>query len=183
MYAKVNKIDVKPEFLLIYFYNQTALRDTSLKFYKKKVIMFQIKSLISRNYFRWCKGFLLLALYPINNIKMKRVAVPVVKGQLSEHFGQCNHYEIFEIDNGNVKSEELEIPPKEDITKLPEWAAGEGITDIIAYKIDKRIITLFTPFRINLFVGIPINSPRNLIDDYINGRLKSDETIISEIMD
>jgi len=113
---------------------------------------------------------------------MKRVAVPVVKGQLSEYFGQCNHYEIFEIDEGNVKSEEIEIPPKEDITKLPEWAASEGITDIIAYKIDKRIITLFAPFRINLFVGIPISSPRNLIVDYINGKLKSDEKIISEIM-
>jgi len=113
---------------------------------------------------------------------MKRVAIPVIKGQLSEYFGQCNHYEIFEIDNGNVKSEELEIPPKEDITKLPEWAANEGITDIIVYKINKRIITLFTPFRINLFVGIPISTPRNLIEDYINGRLKSDEKIISEIM-
>ena len=113
---------------------------------------------------------------------MKRVAVPVVKGQLSEYFGQCNHYEIFDIDEGNVKSEEIEIPPKEDVTKLPEWAASEGITDIIAYKIDKRIINLFTPFRINLFVGIPISSPRNLIEDYKNGKLKSDEIIISEIM-
>jgi len=113
---------------------------------------------------------------------MKRVAVPVVKGHLSEYFGQCSHYEIYEIDGENVKSEEIEIPPKEDITKLPEWAASEGITDIIAYKINKRIITLFTSFRINLFVGIPINTPRNLIEDYINGRLKSDEKIISEIM-
>ncbi len=113
---------------------------------------------------------------------MKRVAIPVVNGQLSQYFGQCHHYEIFEIDEGIVKSEEIEIPPKEDITKLPEWAASERITDIIAYKIDKRIIRLFTPFRISLFVGIPINNPRNLIEDYIKGRLKSDEKIISEIL-
>jgi predicted Fe-Mo cluster-binding NifX family protein len=113
---------------------------------------------------------------------MKRVAIPVVKGLLSEYFGQCNHYEIFELDGSNVKSEELEMPPKEDITKLPEWAANEGITDIIVYKIDKRIIKMFTNFRINLFVGIPINTPRNLIDDYISGRLKSDEKIISQII-
>jgi predicted Fe-Mo cluster-binding NifX family protein len=113
---------------------------------------------------------------------MKRVAIPVVKGLLSEYFGQCNHYEIFELDGSNVRSEELEVPPKDEITKLPEWAASEGITDIIAYKIDKRIIKMFTSFRINLFVGIPINTPRNLIEDYINGRLKSDEKIISQII-
>ena len=113
---------------------------------------------------------------------MKRVAVPVVKGHLSEYFGQCNHYKIYEIDGENVKSKEIKTPPKGDITKLPEWAASKRITDIIAYKIDKRIITLFTSFRINLFVGIPINFPRNLIEDYINGNLISDEKIISEIM-
>jgi predicted Fe-Mo cluster-binding NifX family protein len=113
---------------------------------------------------------------------MKRVAIPVVGGQLSEYFGQCNHYEIFEIDNGNAISEKIQIPPKEYVTKLPEWASAEGITDIIVYKIDKRIITLFAPLRINLFVGIPVNTPRNLIEDYLNGKLKSDEGIISEIM-
>lgn len=113
---------------------------------------------------------------------MKRVAIPVIKGQLSEYFGQCNHYEIFEIDKGVLKSERLEIPPKEDITKLPEWAVSKGITDIITYKIDKHIINLFAPLKINLFIGVPIDSPSNLTKDYINGSLKSDETIISKII-
>jgi len=113
---------------------------------------------------------------------MKRVAIPVIRGRLSEYFGQCDNYEIFEIDDGNVISKEIEIPPKEYVTKLPEWASEEGITDIIVYKIDKHIITLFAPLRINLFVGIPVDTPRNIIEDYINGRLKSDEGIISEIM-
>lgn len=111
---------------------------------------------------------------------MKRVAVPVSGGR--KYFGQCDHYEIFEIDEGNVISEKAEIPPKKYAEKLPEWASEKGITDIIVYRIDKRIITLFAPLRINLFVGIPLNTPRNLIDDYIDGKLKSDERIISEIM-
>jgi len=113
---------------------------------------------------------------------MKRVAIPVVGGQLSEYFGQCDHYEIFEIDEGNVICEKEKIPPEKYAEKLPEWSSAEGITDIIVYRIDKKIITLFAPLRINLFVGIPVNTPRNLIDDYIDGKLKSDERIISEIM-
>lgn len=113
---------------------------------------------------------------------MKRVAIPIVNGRLSEYFAQCNHYEIFELDGTIVKSEELEVPPKDEITKLPEWAADKGITDIIVFKIDKQIIKMFASYRINLFVGIPINTSRNLIDDYINGRLKSDEKIILQII-
>ncbi|MBN2275856.1 MAG: hypothetical protein JXK95_16125 [Bacteroidales bacterium] len=113
---------------------------------------------------------------------MKRIAIPVVKSQLSEYFGHCNHYKIFEIDEGIVKSEQLEVPPKEDIKKLPEWAVSKGITDIITYKIDKHIINLFAPLKINLFIGVPIGTPGKLIKDYINGKLKSDETIISKII-
>jgi predicted Fe-Mo cluster-binding NifX family protein len=113
---------------------------------------------------------------------MKKVAIPVTNDQLSEYFEQCDYYEIFHIGRENTQSEQIEKPPGEDITKLPGWAAGIGITDIIAYKIDKRIITLFTSFRINLFVGIPVNTPQRLMKDYMSGKLMSDEKIINEIM-
>ncbi|MFA9392903.1 MAG: NifB/NifX family molybdenum-iron cluster-binding protein [Prolixibacteraceae bacterium] len=119
----------------------------------------------------------------MNSTKIKRVAIPVFNGKLSEYFGQCSQYEIVEIENDHVKSRVVVIPPTKDITQLPEWAANQKITDIITYKIDKRIIHLFTPFRINLFVGITIDAPRQLIKDYINGKLKSDQLIIAEIIE
>ncbi len=114
---------------------------------------------------------------------MNRVAIPVFEGQLSEYFGQCDHYEIFEIDDATVKNIVSEVPPGEYVTKLPEWASIEKITDIIVYRIEKSIINLFAPLKINLFVGVHINTPGNLIEDYINGMLKLDEGIISEIVD
>jgi len=112
---------------------------------------------------------------------MKRVAIPVVKEKLSENFGQCNYYKIFEIDDGNIKSDSIEVPPDQDIINLPAWAAQQGITDVIVHKIDKRIISLFAGNKINLFVGVAVNSPGILIKDYLNGNLMSDEKIIKEI--
>ena len=96
---------------------------------------------------------------------MKRVAIPVTNGLLSEYFEQCDYYKIFDVEGRNIRSKKIETPPGKELTKLPEWAAGMGITDIIAYKIDKSIITSFTSFSINLFVGIPVNSPQNLIKE------------------
>ncbi len=111
---------------------------------------------------------------------MKRVAIPVIKGKLSEYFEKCHYCEIFEIDGDNVKSNEIEVPPS-DITQLPEWAVKQGITDFIVYKIDKNIIKLFTKEKINIFIGIRIDSPEKLVEAYVNGTLKSDEKVISEI--
>ena len=111
---------------------------------------------------------------------MKRVAIPVIKGRLSEHFEECSYCEIFEIDGDNVKSNEIEVPPS-DISQLPDWAIKEGITDFIVYKVDKDIINLFTKEKINLFIGINPDSPEKLIEAYVNGTLRSDEKVISEI--
>ncbi|MBN1984692.1 MAG: hypothetical protein JW761_00245 [Prolixibacteraceae bacterium] len=114
---------------------------------------------------------------------MKKIAIPVSNGKLSEYLEKCDYLQIFNIGSENSLSEKIEKPVCTDITKLPEWAAGEGITDVIAFKTDKRIICLFALFRINLFVGIPPETPLALLKDYINGKLMSDERIINEIME
>lgn len=113
---------------------------------------------------------------------MQRIAIPILNGKLSESFGQCSHYEIFEIDNKQIKSNVVKIPNVKNISELPEWASKQGISDIITYKIDKQIINLFIKLKINLFVGIPIKATHVLIEDYLNGNLKSDSNIISNII-
>lgn len=112
---------------------------------------------------------------------MKKVAIPVCNGKLSEYPESCNHYEVFSIADGRVKSQEIETVPERNPDHLPEWAFNKGITDIIFFKAHKKLIYLFAPYRINLFIGIPINTPQKLIEAYIKGNLKSDENIISAI--
>lgn len=112
---------------------------------------------------------------------MKRVAIPVVKDKLSEYFGQCNYYRIYNVDNGKIISDSTEISPDQDIMSLPQWVSSQNISDVIVHKIDKQIITLFAGMKIDLFVGVAINSPAILIEDYLNGNLKSNEQIIKEI--
>ncbi|NQU88595.1 MAG: hypothetical protein HQ541_22850 [Mariniphaga sp.] len=112
---------------------------------------------------------------------MKKIAIPVIEGKLSQYFGQCSHYLIYEIEGDEIVKTELEIPVSYDLSEIPEWAAKQGITDIITYKIDQQIISKFINNKINLFIGVPFDTPQNLIDDYLNGRLISDEKIIKEI--
>lgn len=112
---------------------------------------------------------------------MKRVAIPIINERLSEFFGECNHYEIFEIEKSISKRKTAQMPSGIAAKDLPLWLEKQGITDVIAYKVNREIITLFASKKVNLFVGIRIDSPEKLIDDYLNGKLESDKRIIEEI--
>lgn len=112
---------------------------------------------------------------------MKRVAIPIANNLLSEYFGGCNHYEVFEIDK-NIKSKTTaDLPHGIGIAELPGWLENEGITDVIAYKVNREIISLFASKKVNLFVGVPIDTSEKLIESYLIGTLESDKNIIAEL--
>ena len=46
---------------------------------------------------------------------MKRVAIPVTNGQLSEYFGECSEYVVYEMDDHKVRKAVLQIPDNRDI--------------------------------------------------------------------
>ncbi len=114
---------------------------------------------------------------------MKKVAIPINKGKLSEFFGRCSYYKIFEIEGHSILEKDYELPVVNKLDELPAWAFENGITDIITYKIDREIIMLFNQYKINLFVGIPIDTPEQLIGDFLKGQITSNHKIIAEIID
>ncbi|HPE76658.1 MAG TPA: NifB/NifX family molybdenum-iron cluster-binding protein [Draconibacterium sp.] len=112
---------------------------------------------------------------------MKRIAIPIVNNKLSENFGECNYYTIFEVGKKINSTKTTLLPDGIDAENLPHWLKGEGITDVITYKINKQIVNLFVAEKINLFLGIPIETPEKIIDDYLQGKLTSDKRIIAEL--
>ena len=111
----------------------------------------------------------------------RRLAIPVLDDQLSPYFGACNHYMIYEADKGGISRLEIRHPEELSIAELPAWVASYEITDLIANHVDAEIIERFALFKINLFVGIPVDSPVKILDDWLKGRLESDQQIIKQI--
>lgn len=112
---------------------------------------------------------------------MKRVAIPIKNNELSEYFGGCNYYEVFEIEGKTINQSKIELPEISSINELPAWLKSQGVTDVIAYKVDKQIISAFAANKVNLFIGIRQNTTQNLLNDYLNGNLESDKKIIEEL--
>ena len=101
----------------------------------------------------------------------KCIAVPLENGILCAHFGHCQQFAIIETDSSGVSNEVLVTPPPHEPGMLPGWLAEKGVTDVIAGGMGQRAIGLFNQKNINVFVGAPFKSPKELADDLINNTL------------
>ena len=102
---------------------------------------------------------------------MKKIAVPVSNEKLDSHFGHCNQFYIFDIENDKIVNEARLTPPPHEPGLLPKWLGEQAVTDIIAGGIGLRAIDLFKMNKINVYVGAPKNTPRDIIESHINGTL------------
>ena len=104
---------------------------------------------------------------------MTKVAIPIKDNLLSVVFGECNNYIIYEISHKSVVSKRIEIPPKKTLPSLSKWINTYGITDIIVHQMDRVLIDFLATTKVNLFIGVPIDLPENIIVDFLNGTLHS----------
>ena len=111
---------------------------------------------------------------------MRRLVIPVSDGMLSDDFWQCDHYEFYDIEGTHVSRDEFNYKKGNDLYDFLMQLIGHGVTDIIVNRVDNKTIDLFSTHKMNIFVGIPVNTMGNIIKEYINGNLMSDETCIYE---
>ncbi|HNW69420.1 MAG TPA: NifB/NifX family molybdenum-iron cluster-binding protein [Bacteroidales bacterium] len=101
----------------------------------------------------------------------KKIAIPLENGVLCPHFGHCQTFAIVNVEN-NVITEVKEVIPPEHVPGLyPKWVAQFGVTDVIAGGMGQQAIMLFNQQNINAFVGAPVKTPEELVNDFITGKL------------
>jgi predicted Fe-Mo cluster-binding NifX family protein len=101
----------------------------------------------------------------------KRIAIPLENGFLCSHFGHCEQFAIIDAENNKVSDETLVNPPPHEPGLLPGWLAEKGVTDVIAGGMGQRAINLFNQQKINVYVGAPRKSPKELAADLLNNSL------------
>ncbi len=111
--------------------------------------------------------------------KVLKIAIPVVEGHLSAHFGHCEEFAIYDIDveNKNVLNQENAPPPPHEPGVLPAWLSEKKVDIIIAGGMGTRAQELFTEKGIQVIVGAPAEGPDELINAYLNGALAAGENI------
>lgn len=101
----------------------------------------------------------------------KKIAIPMENGVLCAHFGHCQQFAIVDVADG-VITDVKELTPPEHVPGLyPRWVAGFGVTDVIAGGMGQKAIDLFLAQNINAFVGGPMKSAKEIVEDFIADEL------------
>ena len=101
----------------------------------------------------------------------KKIAIPLENGVLCAHFGHCQTFAVVNVENNEI-TEIKEFEPPEHVPGLyPKWVAQFGVTDVIAGGMGQQAIMLFNQQNINAFVGAPVKTAQELVNDYIGNKL------------
>jgi ATP-binding protein involved in chromosome partitioning len=105
---------------------------------------------------------------------MHKIAIPVVEGRLSAHFGHCAEFAIFDVDLETQKiigQETLPAPPHEP-GLLPRWLGEKGVNVIIAGGMGARAQDLFAEQGIAVSTGASGDLPDKIVLSYMNNTLE-----------
>jgi len=108
-----------------------------------------------------------------------RIAIPLVQGKLSLHFGHCDQFAILDIDDKLKKvTNRCDIaPPAHEPGALPRLLSELKVNLIIAGGIGQRARQLFAQKDIDVVIGASSNSPEELVSAYLQDTLETGDNI------
>jgi len=108
-----------------------------------------------------------------------KYAIPVTGGMMSPHFGHCEQFALFDVDEQNkeITGKELVASPGHQPGLLPEWLAEQGVEMVIAGGMGSRAQVLFQQNGIGVVLGALESDPEKAVLGYLEGRLVSGDNI------
>jgi len=108
-----------------------------------------------------------------------RCAIPVTGGMMSPHFGHCEQFALFDIDEQKkeITNKELVSSPGHQPGLLPAWLAEKGVTVVIAGGMGPRAQDIFQQNGISVVLGAMEGDPEKAILSHLDGSLAIGDNI------
>jgi predicted Fe-Mo cluster-binding NifX family protein len=108
-----------------------------------------------------------------------RIAIPVVQGKLSPHFGHCEQFALIDVDPEKKEITGAQTLPAPDHQPglLPRWLHEHGTTVVIAGGMGRRAQDLFAQSGIRVVIGAPSEGPEAVVRAYLDNSLQTGENI------
>lgn len=103
-----------------------------------------------------------------------RFAVPMSDGMVATHFGHCEHFGLFDVDEARMEISRREVvtSPGHQPGLLPVWLAEQGVSVIIASGMGSRAQNLFGENHITVATNVLEGDPEKAILRYLRGTLE-----------
>ena len=108
-----------------------------------------------------------------------KYAIPVSGGVVAMHFGHCEQFALFDVDETEKKvvKKELVSAPEHEPGLFPRWLAEKGASFIIAGGMGSRAQNLFRENNIEVILGTMETDPDKAIQSYLDGSLDTGSNI------
>ncbi len=110
---------------------------------------------------------------------MIKIAVASDNKMITEHFGHCEEFVLFDVNNGEIIKEEKVANPGHRPGFLPNFLGDNGVDVIISGGMGGGAIDIFNERSIEVIVGASGNV-KDAVKRYLRGELKSTGSICHE---
>ena len=112
---------------------------------------------------------------------MMRIAVASEGVNVTEHFGHCEGFIVFDTENGAITREEMVPNPGHRPGFLPNFLADRGVKVIISGGMGGGAIDIFNERDVEVIVGAS-GAARNAVESYLKGELLTTGSVCHEHM-
>ena len=100
-----------------------------------------------------------------------KIGIATDNDQVSGHFGRCDNYTIFEVEDKEIKGKTVIDTPGHQPGMLPGFLNEKGVNIVIAGGMGPRAQDLFRQMNIEPLTGVT-GKVVDVIHDYLNGTLQ-----------
>jgi predicted Fe-Mo cluster-binding NifX family protein len=100
-----------------------------------------------------------------------KIAIPITNNELSSHFGHCESFAIYTVENGIIVKEEKVNPPVHEPGSHPAFLRDLGCSAVITGGMGIKAQQLMQQHGIQVIFGVPNLPLRELINQYLQGKL------------
>ena len=108
-----------------------------------------------------------------------RIAVASEKDMVTEHFGHCENFNIFDIENNEIVKMDSIPNPGHKPGFLPNYLNDLGVNVIISGGMGGGAVQIFTEKSIEIVVGASGNA-QEAVKAFLSGNLKSTGSVCHE---
>lgn len=108
-----------------------------------------------------------------------RIAVSVEAGEISQHFGHCEGFQIIDIENNKLVKEEFMANPGHKPGLLPRLLHERQVNVVIAGGMGGGAVDMFNENCIDVITGAS-GKVANVVDSYLAGTLESSGSVCHE---
>ena len=110
---------------------------------------------------------------------MMKIAVASEKEMVTEHFGHCEGFMIFDAENNQIVKSETIANPGHKPGFLPNFLADRDVNVIISGGMGGGAVEIFNERNIEVIVGAQGNA-KAAVEAYLEGSLKSTGSVCHE---